>query len=235
MYPNVIALRTFCDPQHPQCRLCPDAASDLDSDGDGIPDGCDFCTDTDGQAAMTDILLRSKELATPDFKKTGFQMKGALTLPAGAPAFADLALDQNGAWLHLEGDSDAQIVEIGLPPGLLALSEYHEGWVRKPSGRQWGFIGARYSSPLQTGTGRIRRLSLTDRTRNGRRTVRFKLSGDGYYDFPQLPIIPFDLPLRAWFTLGSQTAQGGVSCHEVFFAPSDCQLDSLTWKTECRR
>ncbi|HYC53678.1 MAG TPA: hypothetical protein VEL28_01895 [Candidatus Binatia bacterium] len=222
-----VDIRSFCDSEDPSCRRCPDAASDEDSDGDGLPDGCDSCNDPDAESIIGKLTVLAR-----DGKGKGYTLTGELSLPPGAPPFSDYAFDQTGAFLRIRGRGDGDVLEVGLPAEYLPTSGYKEGWVRKGTGTTWSFVGARYDSYLQTGNGELRRVLLKELEREGRRIIKFKIVGGTYYH-PRIPVLESDLPVHVSFLLGTTDGQDPISCHDITFDGDDCTLDTTTWTARC--
>ena len=235
--PNTnVARGVACTPDDDACTTdacdgagaCTHVAT-ADSDGDGICDAADPCTDVGGTQRFLEkpasklVVSRIDANTIPD--DDGVVLQGTFDLPAGH-AFAELDPAQRGLRLVLEARDGASHVDVRLATGTWT-GKGTRGWKHATNGRRWSFLD-QTAVPADG----IVKVTLQDVAKDDApRRVRVKVTGkDGSYPFGSA-----DVPLAAAVTLGGATEAAAGLCAESAFAPSDCVFNKAGTTVACRR
>jgi hypothetical protein len=210
--------RRLCEPGE-GCDACP-GFDDTDSDGDGLADGCDPCTNAGGArdfVGKRKLLLSGRgDPAAADHK---LRIKGSFELPAAA-TLADLDPAGLGLRLRVETTSGLLVVDEELKAGAYA-GRGSAGW-----------------STNKTGS-RVKYRDRSDSPVNGRFKVVLKqvpgavkvVVGGGDAPFPFDPVDPVEL-LQVATPVPSGAAAG--MCAAAEFAPGECRVSANGFKLRCR-
>ena len=198
-----------CDGMSPACPPL------LDSDGDGIPDGCDLCS---GGLRLTAPRLRLGKYDGISGNDT-FLVQGELESSAAA-AFADPVA--HGLDILIASPEQPEVLFVPVPAGAYARA-IRTGWKVVRPGLAWRFRSSNISARV--------RLSLGERPR-----VDVKASGKRGSFATQLPVTPLRLTLRLDpDPFGAMSA----ACGEIDFEgpglpPPSCTLKSGGSTLDCR-
>jgi hypothetical protein len=202
----------FCDSDDAACDRCGAFDDALDTDADGVPDGCDACTNVGGARAIE--KPRVYVTSGTDVKPATFRIVAETTLPVPFSAI-DPAAD--GVRVALVSATHGDIVDARIADATAAAGAW------KLSGaKTWRFKGETDSSS-SVGSGAWT-ITVKDRSAQapGRVRVAAKHTGGDYY-----PIVEdaFDLPPRLVVNLGDESELESDRCGEALFV-----LDRCSWR-----
>ncbi|HYC57495.1 MAG TPA: hypothetical protein VEL28_21365 [Candidatus Binatia bacterium] len=209
-------VRRICSGADATCKLCPDFDDDVDSDADGVPDGCDPCTNVGaGQDATRHSVMASFGGEEPDpliiaVRDNRVAMRHRVVLPPST-SFATLPVEQTGVRLRIESAGGGAMVDVTLPGGVFGGTGT-AGWMRKGS-------KIIYQDRTVMPANGFRRLILKDMgaAQPNLVSVQIKAAGGTYAVDASL------LPLTAILTLGgSAQADAGV-CSESRYILAECE------------
>ena len=199
-----------------------------DTDGDGLCDAIDPCTNTGGQFFVTppkSLVLLSKintdTLPNNDQVKIG----GFFDLPAGK-SFSDLHPDQHGARVVIEAVGGGEPVDATLATGAYS-STAGRGWRESGSGKSWTFLD-KSGSPAN-GIGKV--IIIDKSSPTAPRHVKILVTGKGGL----YPVTEADSPIQAVVTLGNQADAAAGLCGESEFSAANCAFNAPKNQLGCRR
>lgn len=206
-------LRRFCDSSDPACDRCPGFDDATDNDADGIPDGCDPCTNTDGGPTSVSGRTFLSNATTADAyprRTNRFSVRTEIPLPSVSATFQDLPVIAAGMRVRVEAPSGSAMLDARLPAGTFA-GKGTAGWTAK-LGR------LRFRDRTATPRRAIRDLSIRDRStvHPGYVRVDVTASGDRYGIAAQY------LPMRTILAFGAQEDAMSGNCTEIQYDTSEC-------------
>lgn len=229
--PEVVStfLRRFCDSSDPTCDRCPGFDDATDNDADGIPDGCDPCTNTGGgPTAMSGRTFLSNAATVDAYPRRSnrFIVRAEIPLPAVSASLPDLPVVSGGMQIRVEAPSGSAMVDARLPAGTFA-GKGTAGWTVKPGKLRFR---DRSAAPLRG----IRDLTIRDRSRAHPGYVRVDVaaSGDRY------GITERYLPMRTILAFGAQQDAMSGNCTEIQYDTNECTGAVAGYNTgslECAR
>ncbi len=216
-----LGFQRFCDSDDPACDRCAGFDDSLDADGDGLPDLCDECTNVANARAMDKARLFITKGG--DAKVSKFRLKGDTDLPV---AFSEFDPSIDGLRIGLFGAVFGDIVDDRLP------ADAESGTWELKGGKTWKFKGESASTAV-TLLGQWR-IVVKDRSNKapGRVRVSAKHTG-GVYRFVLLNLL--DIPPRAVFNFGDESAANSDLCGEHSFLLENCKTnDGLNPSIRCK-
>ncbi len=217
----------FCDSASTDCDLCPGFDDSADADGDGVPDGCDPCTNVEDARAMTSAKLKIKRLTrsvTGNQLRDRIRFKGRMTLPAVVP-FTSLDPATEGARLVIVSQDGDPVLDAPITAGGFGGAA-SSGWSLDDSGTPWRFRDKTGVPPYG-----ITKFLLKDKRGTGAGAVGISLIARlGRY-----PIKADDPPVRLSLTLGNNATANAGGCGEIDFATDECRLDASMRSLSCKR
>jgi hypothetical protein len=216
-----VLARRFCDEDDPTCDLCLGFDDSIDVDADGVPDGCDPCTNVAGARDFAlQARLSLREVFNSEFpsKSNKARLSGEFTVPGG---FAALDPVVTGLRVRIENAGGGLINDVMLPGGLFAGSGT-AGWKAAGPGA-WHFLD-RAGLPLN-GIGKVQ---VKDRGTKAPERIKITVKGRG----GAYPNPPGFEPVNATVTFGAAAEAMAGICGETVFVESDCEnpFQSLSCK-----
>jgi len=220
---GVFAMR-HCRMGDVTCDRCAGFDDTIDADADGIPDGCDACTNVGGSR---DFVGKSKYRASSNFDSTfptktnQLRLRGEVALAPGDFATID-PIATGVRQLVLTGQGGT-ISDIDVPAGAYA-GKGTTGWQSKSNGKKWLF-----KDDTGAADGGIGKIVLRDASSKSPGLVKFvtRAKGDRY------PSHDFWVAPRAVLTLGDAVAADAGICGESTFIAADCKSDEESIR--CKR
>ena len=208
-------VRRICDGSDATCRLCPDFDDAIDSDGDGVADGCDPCTNVGGaqdasrRAVMVSFGGEEPDPAIIAVRDNRVSLRHRVVLPPST-SFAALPVEEKGVRLRIESVRGGAMVDVTLPGGTFTGADT-AGWLRRGS-------KVIYQDRTATPINGLRRVVLKDLTvvQPNLVAVQMKAAAGTYAVDGNL------LPLSAVVTLGGHEEADAGMCSESSFDPEDC-------------
>jgi hypothetical protein len=216
---TLVRVARFCDRDNPACDLCPGFDDAIDDDADGIPNGCDPCTNV---ASARDLLDGAKLIAR-DEEENQLKISGKALL-ADASQFGLLDPAVTGARIRYEAEAGGAHVDAFLPPGVF---DGTVGW-RGRSGKQWTFRDKRDDPPNG-----IRRLAMAHKLQPPGLVAVKVVASRGWPSYRT----SIGLPYQATIALGGQGDADAGRCVETAFGPGDCDGDYygvFGYQVKCR-
>ncbi len=206
-----VVARHFCSDDDPACDRCLGHDDSIDGDGDGVPDGCDPCTNVGSARTMTDARVLVRRLVGSEIpvKSNRVRILGSFTI---AGAFADFDPASDGARARIESSLGGEVLDVTLPPGAYAGSGT-AGWRSNGTGTLWRFIDHTGGAPNG-----VSKIIVRDAGGESPGLVKVTLKGAGGI----YPVSERYVPLKAIFTLGDQAASEAGQCGESAFVAPDC-------------
>jgi len=230
--PAVLGAQFFCDPADAGCDICPGHDDTADADNDGVPDGCDACTNADEVSSPPQAAkLSLKRLETPDDTFGTSTSRASLHLAAdfttaSPTAFAEFDPLVTGARVLVLAADGGEVLDVRLPG--VAYVPGGIGWRSNRTRTKWSYQD-KTVDPLRG----IVKVVITDRARaagpgKARAVVRGKRS-----IYPAIP--GSDPPMGFAIVLGDDDAAVAGSCGERTFAASQCRNNLDHPAILCRR
>jgi len=219
-----VFVQRFCDQATTICDVCPGFDDTVDSDLDGIPDGCDPCTNIGDASSFTaKSKLSSKNKGCRDCPDHKLALKGSFTLPPTRP-FASLDPSSDGASVVISAGSTYTMADVLLPAGAFAGSG-SAGWRINGAGTAWSFRD-------KTATSKRGRFSLRLRDAGAKLPglVRIVIKAKD----SAFPVSPGESPMTAVVTLGGLNEAIDGACGEVVFSAERCRLDAAAKRLSCK-
>jgi hypothetical protein len=230
--PRVLGGQFFCDPADAECDICPGHDDSADADGDGIPDGCDPCTNVDGGSGSgqpAKLVLR--RLETPGWPFGQSSSRASLKLVAdfttAAPAaFSSIDPVADGIHVLVSASDGGSVVDAHLPAG--AYTPGGAGWRSNRTGTKWF-----YRDKTATPTRGIVKAVLIDRgDKAGPGSVRAKVRGKRSI-YPAMTTS--DPPMSLTVVLGDDTGALAGSCGQSGFTGAQCEANLDHPAISCRK
>ena len=210
-------LRSFCDASNPGCDRCPGFDDSVDDDGDGVPAGCDPCTNVGGAQSISvkpKLTVANDDSASIATKKNKVRAQGEFTLPGPAGAFAAIDPVARGARVLVESADGHAILDVRVPPGAFADSGT-AGWRVNGSGSTFKFRDKSGAAPRG-----LSQLIIQDRSSKTPNQIRVKARAQA----ANYPTHESLLPLSMRFVLGDQTDADAGRCGEFTFQTPSCEI-----------
>jgi len=207
-------VRRFCDSSDSSCSICPGFDDSIDTDADAVPDGCDPCTNVDGQqtasAARTvaSTIFLGQSIPKRDDR---LEILMGFELPDGAGGIADLPVAASGMRVRVESFNDAAVADLELPGGTFAGAGTR-GWQTRPT-------RLRYLDRTTAPVNGVRKVVLTELpSLTSRSRVRLKLTGYAgrYAEHSDL------MPLQTIVSFGGTA---GAECAEAEYVEEQCSAE----------
>ncbi|HYC56543.1 MAG TPA: hypothetical protein VEL28_16555 [Candidatus Binatia bacterium] len=216
---GAVYVRRFCADGDASCAVCPAFDDSVDGDFDGVPDGCDLCTNNGAQDATAARTFASYKLPFESFviPKRDNRMEVVLSfaLPAGVTGIGELPVVASGMRVRIESIGGGAVADVVIPGGTFAGGGT-AGWQVKP-GR------LRYVDRTDAPVNGVRRVSVSPLPPlAGRARVRVQVTGRaGVYADDSA-----HLPLRAVVSFGGTAGADAGLCGEAAFSIHDCSADT---------
>jgi hypothetical protein len=217
--------RRFCLTSGYGCDVCPGHDDGQDADGDGVPDGCDYCTNVGNARVLgrTKLKIERADRDALEGKKRKLSLKTELVLGGSGQAFADLDPAANGALIRIESPSGTAVYDV-----LLSANEggADEPWRSNRAGTKWLFRG----DAGDLSHNGIRKFLIKDRSRKTPNLARVVIKGKGGRWVTNEAILPLTIRIAP----GGYAASAEQNCGELTFTPEQCELkrESLV---DCRQ
>lgn len=198
-----------------------------DTDGDGICDAQDPCTNVAGAHDFFDTpkpkLVVSKIGSDTTAGNDKLTFSGEFLLPPGS-SFSQLHPDTNGARIVIKNAAGVTRLDATLPAGAYA-GRHTRGWSNRRA-TMWT-----YADDAASPVAGIVKMTVAAGDQPTSRQVRVKVTGkNGAY-----PIVPGDEPLRVTVVLGGPAASQGGDCGESDFQPENCVFNRTQNRLTCRK
>ena len=213
-----------CDGASP---TCPADVRLPDTDGDGVCDAIDPCTNVaheqDFVAAAHPKLTLGKIGADPTAGNDTLALTAAFRLAPGE-SFAALDPIATGARLLVRNLADVTRIDVRLASGAYG-GPHTRGW-KKSGALAWTF-----KDTTATPAGGVTSMQVTDQGKRTPRRVSVTITGKK----ATYPIAVGDEPLRATIVLGDQPAAVAGACGESAFVAGDCLFNRKRDTLVCKQ
>jgi cysteine-rich repeat protein len=234
-YPGLV-----CRPSSEECDVaevcdhidtaCPADSGVTDSDGDGVCDGLDPCTNVGGAqnlvAPPVPKLVLGNIFTEPTVGNDTMQVAGTFLLPATTAFWQLFPLGGVGRVVLLDG-LGVMRADVMLPNEFYSRAT-KRGWAQARNGKAWT-----YRDETDAPLGGIARLVVRAVGAFDQPGGRVKLTVVGKKG--SFPITDTDLPANVIVTLGDQSAAAVGRCAESTFAGADCRFNGPRTQVICRR
>jgi hypothetical protein len=218
----------FCNSDDPTCDVCVGYDDTIDTDGDGIADGCDPCTNVAGAREIDSVRvdIREKTSGVPQ-RANRIVFNADFDLPGGPASFADIDPLAEGMRVRVATPLGAAIADMTFVSGPIG-GKGTRGWKTNAANNKWIYADKRnlYPSP------EFFKLILKDRSTSAPNRVRLRVRGkQGPYE-----VWPAYVPLTASIALGDGDAAASGLCGEATFEVEDCSVVlGAAFKLRCDR
>ncbi|MFQ5478151.1 MAG: choice-of-anchor Q domain-containing protein [Candidatus Binatia bacterium] len=210
----------------PSGYLCDIGAIELgvesgdDSDGDGVADLVDPCTNPAGNQDMKRVRLKLSNInADTAASNDRLRLMGSFSLPAGSD-FSAINPPVLGMRVIIENAAGLPRIAIVVPAR--ARIGRGAGWASRRGDSSW-----RFGDKSGSAANGIRRIKIKDL---GGTSVGVRIRGrNGLY-----PVVAGDEPLRVTVVLGDQQASALGRCGEASFGASACRFNPTATTLRCR-
>lgn len=226
-----------CDPAETCDGSSPSCPADVvlpDSDGDGVCDATDVCTnighaqDFAATAPKPKLIVRSIN-TDPKADNDGLTLLGAFVIHGG-PAFSTVDPATNGARIVVESAAGTPRINAVLPGGTYT-GRGSRGWKVNKSGKTWTYVDAS-GAPFAGITG----VTISDKSRVSSKVtvpgrVQVKVTGKK----ANYPVVAGDEPVKGVVVLGGQAQSEAGYCGETAFGAGDCAFNRKANTLTCRK
>jgi hypothetical protein len=216
------ALARFCRDDDPSCDRCPGFDDSIDADVDGIPDGCDLCTNVTGDQTMDDdvkvgVLHSDREVFDENDHYQGIvRASGRFRLPG---PFATIDPSADGVFVRFAAPDGPMVMSADLSSGTFAGAGT-AGWTLGLDGRKWTYRDKTGLGSIFPEYGELKATVEDRSTLTEPNLVRVTVKGKhGIY-----PTVAEDRTIDVTLVFGGQTASDAGQCAETSFAESDCRF-----------
>jgi hypothetical protein len=196
-----------------------------DTDGDGICDALDPCTNVGGRRTFltrtTPKIVFSRINTDATLGNDLVRLTGTFS---NATDFSSLDPQTNGARVLVKNQAGSPAFDVTLATGPLYGGETTgRGWTKNARGNRWTFVD-RTGVPNNG----ISKMVIIDQRAN---TLRVAVKGrNGTY-----PIVSGDEPVQATVVLGGQASAAAGECGESDFVSNDCTFNESLNRLMCKK
>ena len=203
-----------------------------DSDGDGVCDALDVCTNIGGSQNFL-AANRKPKLVLAKINTNAVTGNDTLSLSGrfvihGGPAFSTVDPGANGARVLVQNQAGVNRIDAVLPAGAYA-GHGTRGWTLNKAGNVWTYVDST-GTPLSG----VTHLVIVDKSHLSAHDImpgRVQVTVTGMQG--TYPVVPGDEPLKAVVVLGGQAQAEAGYCGETDYTAGNCVFNKKANSITC--